>query len=134
MAHVAEISPAFGEFFKHEGAVIQSGNYEISESPLKISAEATERLAQAAREGGINSEFPTFVSGIFKKAVAAGYENEEVAALVKVFRGASEHSETACAHCVRPGEPWMLPSSIVGRMRIGSRTESGVSSCNFRRR
>ncbi len=59
---VAEISPTFGEFFKHEGAVIQSGNYAISESPLKISVEATERLAQAARESGINSEFPTFVS------------------------------------------------------------------------
>jgi 3-hydroxyisobutyrate dehydrogenase-like beta-hydroxyacid dehydrogenase len=83
---VAEISPSFGEFFKHEGAVIQSGNYEISESPLKISVEATERLAQAARESRINSEFPTFVSGLFKRAVAAGYENEEAAALIKVFR------------------------------------------------
>ena len=84
---VAEISPTFGEFFKHEGAVIQSGNYETSESPLRISVEATERLAQAAREGGIDSRFPTFVSGFFKEAAAEGYENEEVAALIKVFRG-----------------------------------------------
>jgi 3-hydroxyisobutyrate dehydrogenase-like beta-hydroxyacid dehydrogenase len=83
---VAEVSPIFGEFFKHEGAVIQSGNFEVSESPLKISVEATERLAQTAREGGINSEFPEFVSGFFKKAAAAGYENEEVAALIKVLR------------------------------------------------
>jgi 3-hydroxyisobutyrate dehydrogenase-like beta-hydroxyacid dehydrogenase len=83
---VADISPTFGEFFKHEGAVIQSGNFEISESPLKISVEATERLAQAARESGINSEFPAFASRFFKKAAAAGYENEEVAALIKVFR------------------------------------------------
>jgi 3-hydroxyisobutyrate dehydrogenase-like beta-hydroxyacid dehydrogenase len=83
---VAEISPTFAEFFKHEGAVIQSGNFEVSESPLKISVEATERLAQSAREAGINSEFPAFVSGFFKKAAAAGYENEEVAALIKVFR------------------------------------------------
>ena len=84
---VAEISPSFGEFFKHEGAVIQSGNYQISESPLKISVEATERLAQAAREGGINAEFPAFAAGIFKRAAATGYENEEVAALIKVLRG-----------------------------------------------
>jgi 3-hydroxyisobutyrate dehydrogenase-like beta-hydroxyacid dehydrogenase len=83
---VAEISPTFAEFFRHEGAVIHSGNYDISESPLRISVEATERLAQAAREGGINSQFPTFVAGFFKEAVAAGYENEEVAALIKVFR------------------------------------------------
>ena len=83
---VAEISPTFGEFFKHEGAVIQSGNYETSESPLRISVEATERLAQAAREGGIDFRFPTFVSGFFGEAAAEGYENEEVAALIKVFR------------------------------------------------
>jgi 3-hydroxyisobutyrate dehydrogenase-like beta-hydroxyacid dehydrogenase len=85
-AIVAEISPSFGEFFRHEGKVIESGNFEISESPLKISVEATERLAQAARERGINAEFPTFVSEIFKRAKAAGYEDEEVAALIKVFR------------------------------------------------
>lgn len=84
---IAEISPSFGEFFKHEGAVIQSGNYKVSESPLKISVEATERLAQAARAGGINAEFPTFVSGFFKRAVSAGYENEELAASIKLFRG-----------------------------------------------
>lgn len=83
---VAEISPTFGEFFRHEGAVIQSGDYAVSESPLKISVEATERLAQAAREGGINSEFPTFASGLFKRAMAAGYGGEEVAALIKVLR------------------------------------------------
>ena len=61
-------------------------SYQISESPLKISVEATERPAQAAREAGINAEFPTFVSGIFKRAAAAGYENEEVAAIIKVLR------------------------------------------------
>jgi 3-hydroxyisobutyrate dehydrogenase-like beta-hydroxyacid dehydrogenase len=91
---VAEISPTFGEFFRHEGAVIQSGNYKISESPLKISVEATERLAQAAREDGINAQIPTFAAGFFKEAVAAGYENEEVAALIKVFRSASGRSGT----------------------------------------
>jgi 3-hydroxyisobutyrate dehydrogenase-like beta-hydroxyacid dehydrogenase len=86
-ALVAEISPSFGEFFRHEGSVIQSGNYKVSESPLKISVEATERLAQAARDRGINAEVPTFVSGFFKRAVAAGYGDEEIAALIKVLRG-----------------------------------------------
>jgi 3-hydroxyisobutyrate dehydrogenase-like beta-hydroxyacid dehydrogenase len=85
-----EISSSFGEFFRHEGAVIQSGNYEISESPLRISVEATGRLLQAAREGGINSQFPAFVLGFFKEAAAEGYENEEVAALIKVFRAGVE--------------------------------------------
>ena len=65
---VAEISPTFGEFFRHEGAVIQSGNYAVSESPLKISIEATERLAQAARQSGINTEFPAFAAALFLRA------------------------------------------------------------------
>jgi 3-hydroxyisobutyrate dehydrogenase-like beta-hydroxyacid dehydrogenase len=69
---VASIAPAFGEFLKHEGAVIQSEDYRVSESPLKISAEAVERLAQTAREARINSEFPDFADEIFKRAVAAG--------------------------------------------------------------
>jgi 3-hydroxyisobutyrate dehydrogenase-like beta-hydroxyacid dehydrogenase len=83
---VAEISPTFGEFFRHEGAVIQSGNFEVTESPLRISVEATERLAQAARAAGINAELPTLVSSLFKRAIVAGYGQEEVAAIIKVLR------------------------------------------------
>jgi 3-hydroxyisobutyrate dehydrogenase-like beta-hydroxyacid dehydrogenase len=83
---VAEISRPFGEFFRHEGAVIQSGNYEVSESPLRISVEATERLAHAAREAGINAEFPTFAAELFKRADAAGHGEEEVAAIIKLLR------------------------------------------------
>jgi 3-hydroxyisobutyrate dehydrogenase-like beta-hydroxyacid dehydrogenase len=83
---VADIAPSFGEFLKHEGMVIQTGDYATSESPLRISVEATERLVQTAREARINTEFPTFTSRLFKKAMDAGYGNEEVAALIKVLR------------------------------------------------
>ena len=83
---VAEISPTFGEFFRHEGAVIHSGNYAVTESPLRISVEATERLARAARASGINAEMPTFVSRLFQRAIDAGYGDEEVAAIIKVLR------------------------------------------------
>ncbi len=85
-ALIAEISPAFGEFFRHEGSVIQSGNYEVTESPLRISVEATERLHQAARTAGINAELPAFVSRLFQRAMAAGYGDEEIAAMIKVLR------------------------------------------------
>jgi 3-hydroxyisobutyrate dehydrogenase-like beta-hydroxyacid dehydrogenase len=83
---VADIAPTFGEFLKHEGKVIQTGDYAISESPLRISVEATERLVQTAQAAQINTEFPTFASGLFKRAMAEGYGNEEAAALVKVLR------------------------------------------------
>jgi 3-hydroxyisobutyrate dehydrogenase-like beta-hydroxyacid dehydrogenase len=47
-----------------------------------------ELFVKQAREAGINSEFPTFGLGLFKKAMAAGYGEEEVAAVIKVLRGA----------------------------------------------
>jgi 3-hydroxyisobutyrate dehydrogenase-like beta-hydroxyacid dehydrogenase len=83
---VAAISPSFGEFFRHEGKVIQSGDFAVSESPLKISVEATARLEELARASGINSDFPAFVSDVFQRAAGAGLGDEEAAALIKVFR------------------------------------------------
>jgi 3-hydroxyisobutyrate dehydrogenase-like beta-hydroxyacid dehydrogenase len=92
---VAEIAPAFGQFLKHEGAVIHSGNFAVSESPLAISVEATARLAQMARDAGINAEFPSFAADMFQRAKAAGYENEEAAAVIKVLRGAAAQAPAA---------------------------------------
>jgi 3-hydroxyisobutyrate dehydrogenase-like beta-hydroxyacid dehydrogenase len=83
---VAGISPSFGEFFRHEGRVIQSGDFTVSESPLRISVEATARLEQLARESGINAAFPEFVAQVFRRAAEAGYADEEAAAIVKVLR------------------------------------------------
>ncbi|HZH04969.1 MAG TPA: NAD(P)-binding domain-containing protein [Myxococcaceae bacterium] len=82
---VNDISPSFGAFFQHEGAVIQSGRFEASESPLRISVDATARLLSTARETGLSTEFPAFVSSLFARADAAGLANEEIAALVKVL-------------------------------------------------
>ena len=83
---VAAISPSFGEFFRHEGRVIQSGDFAVSESPLQISVEATARLAHLARDSGIDAEFPAFVARVFERAAAAGYGGEEAAALIKLLR------------------------------------------------
>jgi 3-hydroxyisobutyrate dehydrogenase-like beta-hydroxyacid dehydrogenase len=82
---VAETLPTFGAFLTHEGAVIQSGDYKISQSPLAISIEATERLLETAKQAGISTAFPAFASGVFKKAEEAGLKGEELAALIKVL-------------------------------------------------
>jgi len=85
-ALVADFSPTIGEFLKYESNVIRKEDYTASESPIRISVEAVERILQTAQESGINTEFPIFAAGIFRQAKAAGYENEELAALIKVFR------------------------------------------------
>jgi len=84
---VAGIGPTFADFLKGEGEVIHSGDFRVSESPLSISVEATARIARAARESGINDEFPRFAADLFRRAADAGYETEEVAAMIKLLRG-----------------------------------------------
>lgn len=86
-ALVAGIGPTFADFLKYEGEVIQSGDFRVGESPLSISVEATARIARAAREGGINDEFPRFAADLFQRAAAAGHGEEEVAAMIKLLRG-----------------------------------------------
>jgi 3-hydroxyisobutyrate dehydrogenase-like beta-hydroxyacid dehydrogenase len=83
---VARIAPAFGDFLKYEGGVIEKGDYRVSESPLSISVEATGRILDTARESGISTEIPEFFAGFFRRAVAAGYKDEEVAAIMKLLR------------------------------------------------
>lgn len=85
-ALVAQIAPSFAGFLKYEGDVIHSGDFTVSQSPLKISTEATERIAKAARASGINDEIPSFVAGLFERAQKAGYGDEEIAALIKILR------------------------------------------------
>jgi 3-hydroxyisobutyrate dehydrogenase-like beta-hydroxyacid dehydrogenase len=85
---VADISPTFGAFFKHEGAVIQSGDFTISESPMRISIEATRRILLNSRASGINAEIPAFIDDLFQRADKAGLADQELAALIKVVRGA----------------------------------------------
>jgi 3-hydroxyisobutyrate dehydrogenase-like beta-hydroxyacid dehydrogenase len=82
---VRSISPSFGAFFAHEGGVLQSGNYAVSESPLRISIDATQRLLETAERSGLSTELPALVSSLFQRAAQRGLANEEVAALIKVM-------------------------------------------------
>jgi 3-hydroxyisobutyrate dehydrogenase-like beta-hydroxyacid dehydrogenase len=83
---VAGIMPTFAGFLQHEGSVIQSGDFAISQSPMRISVEATQRILQTAQQAGINTEFPAFAAGLFRRADAAGLGGEELAALIKLLR------------------------------------------------
>jgi 3-hydroxyisobutyrate dehydrogenase-like beta-hydroxyacid dehydrogenase len=83
---VSDISPSFGAFFAHEGGVIQSGDFRITESPLRISVEATARILQASRDAGLDTEIPALPASLLARAQQAGYGDEEIAAVVKVLR------------------------------------------------
>lgn len=84
---VNAISPSFGAFFEHEAAAIQRNDFRVSESPLRISIEATQRILDASRAAGLNSEVPALFADLLRRAGAAGLADEELAALIKVLRG-----------------------------------------------
>jgi 3-hydroxyisobutyrate dehydrogenase-like beta-hydroxyacid dehydrogenase len=101
---VRGIAPSFGAFFEHEARVIRSGDFTISESPLRISVDATARLLETARASGISTELPAFVADLLARADAAGLGGEEVAALIKVLRGpASSSAASATAERIARG-------------------------------
>lgn len=83
---VSDIAPNFGEFFAHEGKVIESGDFSITESPMRISIDATQRILDASKSMDINVEFPQFVCALHQRTQAAGLADQEVAALIKVLR------------------------------------------------
>ncbi|WP_447757441.1 NAD(P)-dependent oxidoreductase [Sphingopyxis fribergensis] len=84
---VKDISPSFGAFFQHQGGVIASGDFTVSESPMRISIAAVDRIAATSGALGINRELPDLVSGWLERAAARGLADEELAALIKVVRG-----------------------------------------------
>jgi 3-hydroxyisobutyrate dehydrogenase-like beta-hydroxyacid dehydrogenase len=85
-ALVADIAPVIGEMIKHQGEVIQAGTYEKPEATVRICAKGFELFVRQAQEARINSDFPKFGLGIFEKAMAAGYGEEAVGAVIKALR------------------------------------------------
>jgi 3-hydroxyisobutyrate dehydrogenase-like beta-hydroxyacid dehydrogenase len=83
---VSDISPSFGAFFKHQGAVIQSGNFAVSESPMRISIAAVERIVSTSERLGLNTEMPALVNRWLQEAESADLAEEELAAMIKVLR------------------------------------------------
>ena len=81
-----QISGILGAELSHMGKVIQEGRFSNPESTIKTTGDDLQLLVQQAKEAGINSELPEFAANLFKRAMDAGYEQEEHAAVIKVLR------------------------------------------------
>ena len=66
--------------------VIHANKFDDPEATLVVWNGALQRIQMQARDTGINSDIPDFVSGLFKRAISAGYGEEDIAALIKVLR------------------------------------------------
>jgi 3-hydroxyisobutyrate dehydrogenase-like beta-hydroxyacid dehydrogenase len=71
---------------KGPAQVIHSGKYNDPGATLTVWDGALQRIQAQAHDAGISCEVPDFISSLFKRAISAGYGQEDVAAIVKVLR------------------------------------------------
>ncbi|WP_145332516.1 NAD(P)-dependent oxidoreductase [Paenibacillus xylanexedens] len=83
---IAGVSPMVGSILQYEGEVIQHSKYENPQSSLQMSMVTVGLLMEQAREKNMNNEFPLFLQNMFRKAIDAGYGEQDIASLVKTIR------------------------------------------------
>ncbi len=85
---------AEGERARELAEIVHAGDYELSSlhpgASIRVWEGVVHRLQTQARDAEMNSEIPNFISSIFKRAIAAGHGEEDIAALTKVLRGDSD--------------------------------------------
>jgi len=74
---------------RHYAKVIHEGSFHECTATLQVWGAALQRIQQQGVDAKINTEIPDFIDGFFKRAIAAGYGEENVMALVKVLQGDS---------------------------------------------
>lgn len=66
--------------------VIHDRSFDTYTSTLQVWADALRRIQQQGVDANISTEFPDFVAGFFKKAIDAGYGQQNVMSLFKVLQ------------------------------------------------
>ena len=66
--------------------LVLSEKYGETGATLNVWDGALQRIQSQAKDSMINSEVPDFISSFFKRAIAVGYGEEDVAAIIKVMR------------------------------------------------
>ncbi len=74
---------------QHYAKVIHEGSFHECTATLQVWGAALQRIQQQGVDANINTQIPDFVASFFKKAVDAGYGEENVMALIKVLQGDS---------------------------------------------
>lgn len=77
-----------GDRARHLAKVVASGNYQDDiAATVGTSIEAASAIRDLAVDLGISTEFPDFILGLYQRASAAGYLEQDNACLIEVFRG-----------------------------------------------
>jgi len=74
---------------QHYARVVHNESFHKYTASLTVWDAALQRIQQQGVDAGINTDIPDFVAGFFKKALDAGYGENNVMALVKVLQADS---------------------------------------------
>ncbi len=74
---------------QHYAKVIHEESFHECTATLQVWGAALQRIQQQGVDANINTQIPDFVASFFKKAVDAGYGEENVMALIKVLQSDS---------------------------------------------
>jgi 3-hydroxyisobutyrate dehydrogenase-like beta-hydroxyacid dehydrogenase len=78
-----------GSIAREPVEVVHSGKFDEPGATLTVWDGALQRIQNQAKDARINSEVPDFISSFFKRAIASGYGEEDVASIIKVMRSNS---------------------------------------------
>jgi len=77
---------AISERIRRRTDIIHRGAFSDTSASLAVWNGVVDRILIQARDAGINSEFPEFISVLFKRAIAKGFAAEDITATIKVLR------------------------------------------------
>jgi 3-hydroxyisobutyrate dehydrogenase-like beta-hydroxyacid dehydrogenase len=79
-----------GDRIRQLSEIVHTASFKLGSlhpgASIRVWEECIQRLQSQAHDAGISSEFPDNISGIFKRAIAAGYGEEDLGALIKALR------------------------------------------------
>ncbi len=81
---------AAGSIAREPVEVIHADRYDNPGATLTVWDGALEGILAQARHAGINSEVPDFIASFFKRALAAGYGEQDIASIIKVMRASRD--------------------------------------------
>jgi 3-hydroxyisobutyrate dehydrogenase-like beta-hydroxyacid dehydrogenase len=80
-----------GDRARELAEIVHAGDFGLGSlydgATIRVWEEVVQRLQSQARDAGMNSDLPDYLSRLYKRAVAAGHGEEDIAALIKVLRG-----------------------------------------------
>jgi 3-hydroxyisobutyrate dehydrogenase-like beta-hydroxyacid dehydrogenase len=83
---IVDSMPSDTEEIRNLGRALQTGDFENPGASIGVYSGVLDRILEQARDASINAEIVEFADNLYKRGMAAGLEQQEVVALIKLLR------------------------------------------------